>query len=213
MACPLLSEVRSRRAVHPRRPIAHVYDASYMDSPNWDIGRPQQAFVDLEEAGLVEGPVLDVGCGTGELSLFLAQRGHAVLGVDVSPLAIEKARDKARWRRIEASFLVLDALQLSRLRGAGVSFRTVVDSAMFHIFRDRERDRFLFQMDSVVESGGLYAVLGDAPRGRGHGGITPSEVKRRLDRVGGWDIAFARETVFERRGSRNRAYFIGARKR
>ena len=38
---------------------------------------------------LVKGRVLDVGCGAGRHSLYLQKKGFDVLGIDVSPLAIE----------------------------------------------------------------------------------------------------------------------------
>ena len=195
------------------RPIAHVYDAAYAGVPNWDIGRPQRPFVRLAESGLVRGPVLDVGCGTGELSLFLARQGHDVLGIDLSPLAVRQAREKARWRRIDAHFLVWDALDLPRLGAAGFAFRTVVDSAMFHVLGDRERDRFVEGLAEVVQSGGLYCVLGDARTGdRAVYGITPGELRRRFGEAGGWEVAFAHGTGFERRWSANPAYFVGVRR-
>jgi SAM-dependent methyltransferase len=198
----------------PARPVAHVYDSAYAGVPNWDIGRPQRAFVRLLDAGLVRSPVLDVGCGTGELSLFLARHGHDVLGVDLSQLAIQQARAKARWRRVDAHFLVWDALEVSRLRGAGLSFRTVVDSAMFHLLGDRERDRFVAALGDVVASGGLYCVLGDARFDeRTAYGITPDELRRRFGATGRWEVVFAYRTVFERRWSRNPAYFVGIRRR
>jgi SAM-dependent methyltransferase len=195
------------------RPLAHVYDAAYAGVPNWDIGRPQRAFVDLFDAGLVRSPVLDVGCGTGELSLFLARHGYDVLGVDLSELAVRQARSKAHWRRIAAQFLVLDALNLPRLRAAGLTFGTVVDSAMFHVLGDAERDRFVAGLGEVVRPGGLYCVLGDARRDARHVyGITPGEVRSRFEAAGGWEVAFAVETVFERRWSSNPAYFVGVRR-
>lgn len=197
-----------------RRPIAHVYDAAYEGVPNWDVGYPQRPFVRLEEAGLVRDPVLDVGCGTGELSLFLARRGHDVLGIDLSARAIEQARRKARRRRIDAEFLVWDALDLSRLGAAGLSFRTVVDSAMLHLLGDRERDLFVDGLGAVVRPGGLYCVLGDARTDRrAVYGVTPEELEARFERAGGWEVVFADETAFERRQSANRAYFVGLRRR
>lgn len=199
----------------PERPIAHVYDAAYTGVPNWDIGRPQRAFVTLAEAGLVRSPVLDVGCGTGELSLFYASRGHDVLGIDLSALAIRQAREKAHWRQVPARFLVLDALELDRLRAAGLSFHTVVDSAMFHVLGARERDRFVAGLGEVVAPGGLYCVVGDARResDRSVYGITPGEIRSRFDAAGGWDVVFAYRTTFERRWSSNPAYFVGVRRR
>lgn len=197
----------------PTGPRAYAFDAVYATVPNWDIGRPQRAFVYAEERGLVRGPVLDVGCGTGELSLFLARRGHDVLGIDVAPRAVEQAREKARWRRIDAHFLVWDALRLDALAARGLSFRTVVDSAMFHLLSDAERDRFVDGLADVLEPGGAYLVLGDARSDPRTGyGITPGEFRDRFDPVG-WELAFVVETVFERRHSRSRAYFAGVRRR
>ncbi|MEU3984942.1 class I SAM-dependent methyltransferase [Streptomyces sp. NPDC026672] len=53
------------------------------------------------------GDVLDLGCGTGSLSLLAAEQGHHVTGVDRSPAMIERARAKLAGR--DAVFLVGDA--------------------------------------------------------------------------------------------------------
>jgi SAM-dependent methyltransferase len=42
--------------------------------------------------GEVRGRVLDLGCGAGRFAIPLQERGHEVLGIDVSPLAIRTAR-------------------------------------------------------------------------------------------------------------------------
>jgi len=51
--------------------------------------------------------VLDLGCGTGSLSLLAAEQGHRVTGVDLSPAMIDLARAKLAGR--DAAFLVGDA--------------------------------------------------------------------------------------------------------
>ncbi|WP_030322373.1 class I SAM-dependent methyltransferase [Streptomyces sp. NRRL B-3229] len=53
--------------------------------------------------------VLDLGCGTGSLSLLAAEQGHRVTGVDLSPAMVERARAKLAGR--DAAFLVGDAVQ------------------------------------------------------------------------------------------------------
>ncbi|MBQ1092034.1 bifunctional 2-polyprenyl-6-hydroxyphenol methylase/3-demethylubiquinol 3-O-methyltransferase UbiG [Streptomyces sp. B93] len=51
--------------------------------------------------------LLDLGCGTGSLSLLAAEQGHRVTGVDLSPAMVERARAKLAGR--DAAFLVGDA--------------------------------------------------------------------------------------------------------
>ena len=52
---------------------------------------------------LVRGRVLDIGCGPGRVSLHLEARGHEVVGIDVSPLAVRVARARgARDARVLA---------------------------------------------------------------------------------------------------------------
>jgi SAM-dependent methyltransferase len=55
------------------------------------------------------GQVLDIGCGTGSLSLLLAHRGHTVIGVDLSPAMIAQAEAKARAAGAQITFQVMDA--------------------------------------------------------------------------------------------------------
>ncbi|MFI1399342.1 class I SAM-dependent methyltransferase [Streptomyces sp. NPDC020681] len=53
--------------------------------------------------------VLDVGCGTGSLSLLLARAGHRVTGVDLSPRMVDQARTKLTTAGLAGRFLVGDA--------------------------------------------------------------------------------------------------------
>lgn len=57
--------------------------------------------------------VLDVGCGTGVISLLLAELGHDVVGVDFAPEMLEYARAKARRTAYSIAFLQGDAETLA----------------------------------------------------------------------------------------------------
>jgi SAM-dependent methyltransferase len=75
------------------------------DSAEWDerygaaeqvwSGEPNAALV-AEAAGLEPGRALDVGCGEGADAVWLARRGWQVTGLDVSQVAIDRARGLAR---------------------------------------------------------------------------------------------------------------------
>ena len=104
------------------------WEAVYQqDQVPWDIGRPQAVFVRLADAGEITGPVLDSGCGTGEHTMLLASRGIDVLGIDVSRTAIDRARQKATERGLDADFQVGNVLALHHL---GRTFATIIDSGV-----------------------------------------------------------------------------------
>jgi cyclopropane fatty-acyl-phospholipid synthase-like methyltransferase len=133
------------------------WDSSYEGSPApWDIGRAQPAFVRLADDGLLSGRVLDVGCGTGEHVLLAAAHGADAMGVDLSGLAIEKARAKAAERGLTARFEAADALHLELL---GERFGTVIDSGLFHVFDDADRPGYVTSLASVIEPGGSYYMM------------------------------------------------------
>jgi SAM-dependent methyltransferase len=136
---------------------ASAWDAVYRDDrAPWDIGRPQPVWIRLADAGEINAPVLDSGCGTGEHTLLLAERGIAALGVDIAPSAIDAARAKAAARGIDAAFEIADVLALHRL---GRTFATVIDSGVFHVFDDNDRSRYVASVASVLEPGGVLHLL------------------------------------------------------
>jgi SAM-dependent methyltransferase len=130
--------------------------AHYAIEAPWDIGRPQPAFATLADAGALRGHVLDAGCGTGEHALLAASLGLTVTGVDFVPEAIERARAKAAARGLDARFVVGDALDLEAL---GERFDTVLDSAVFHVFDNANRARYVAGLAAVVNPGGQVYVL------------------------------------------------------
>ena len=164
------------------------WDDAYAGSnpPPWDLGAPQPAFVRLAADGLLTGQVLDAGCGTGEQTLLAASAGAEALGVDVSPLAIEQARGKAATRGIKARFEVADALSLSDL---GLSFGTVIDSGLFHVFDDDNRARYVSSLASVLRPGGRLYLMCFSERQPGAFGprrVTQDELRAAFG--DGWTI-------------------------
>jgi SAM-dependent methyltransferase len=135
---------------------ASRFEDAYRGTPPWDIGRSQPAFEGVADAGLVSGPVLDAGCGTGENALFFAARGFEVVGVDAVKTAVTAARAKAAARGLAAEFVVHDALALGEL---GRRFGTVVDSGLFHTFDDDERVRYVASLAAATARRARVFVL------------------------------------------------------
>jgi cyclopropane fatty-acyl-phospholipid synthase-like methyltransferase len=134
------------------------WDDSYTraDPPPWDIGRPQPGFARLAEDGLLAGRLLDAGCGTGENTLLAAAHGAQAIGVDGARTAIERARVKAAERGLSARFEVADVLDLGRL---GLTFDTLIDSGVFHVFSDEDRPRYVSSLATVLRDGGTCYMM------------------------------------------------------
>jgi SAM-dependent methyltransferase len=126
----------------------------YVQTPPWDIGRPQKPFI--QAASEITGLVLDSGCGTGENALFFAERGCQVTGVDFLEEPIRQAKQKAKERGISATFLVHDALKLSELRQ---QFDNVIDCGLFHVFSDENRPRYVAELAAVLKPGGRLFLM------------------------------------------------------
>ncbi|MGH3192984.1 MAG: class I SAM-dependent methyltransferase [Streptosporangiaceae bacterium] len=165
------------------------WDASYAPDvlPPWDIGRPQPAFVRLADGGLLRGRVLDAGCGTGEHTLLATARGADALGVDIAPRAIQRARGKAAERGLAARFEVADVLHLADL---GLTFDTVIDSGVFHVFDDADRTRYVASLAEVLREGGRCYLICFSDRQPGDFGprrVSQDELRAAFD--AGWRIA------------------------
>lgn len=173
------------------------FDEAYHGTPPWDIGRAQREFVRLEESGKISGDVLDVGCGTGDNALFLAERGHEVWGVDSAPAAIETAQKKAEDRGLGATFLVKDILTLHEI---GRTFDTVIDSGLFHTLSDPQRPVFVWNLSEILKRNGTYFMLAFSelePGGYGPRRIRQEEIRAAFS--DGWKINEIRAAVFESR--------------
>ena len=156
------------------------------DLAPWDLGRPQQAWVRVVDAGQITSPVLDSGCGTGEHALLLSESGFEVVGIDISSTAIDRARAKGAARGLNASFEVGDVLMLDRLERR---FATIIDSAVFHVFDDAERPQYVRSLASALDTGGVLHLMCFSEQEPGDGGprrVTQSELRSAFDH--GWEV-------------------------
>jgi len=188
------------------------WEDAYKSTPPWDVGRPQPAFVELLRAReLNKGRVLDVGCGTGENALYLAENGFSVSGVDLSTRAIAAARAKTAERSLEADFRAGNALSLEFRDN---TFDNIIDSGLFHTFTDHDRPAFTREMARVLVPGGRYFMLCFSEKEpTGWGGprrITRAEIEESFSPF--FSINYIRDSSFATRIHNNggKAYLTSA---
>jgi SAM-dependent methyltransferase len=121
---------------------------------------------------------LDVGCGTGDNSIYLVQQGWQVTGVDFVPRALDKARAKAAARKASVTFVHADVTRLSSA-GAGDEFNFVVDSGCIHGMSDRERAAYVREITAVTAADARLLIIAFMPGGSyGVRGIDQAEITR-----------------------------------
>lgn len=179
------------------------FDLVYRETPPWDIGAAQPAVTALLDEYPAAGPVLDVGCGSGDHAVAMARRGLQVLGIDIVETAIEQARAKAEALPPDVArlleFRVADALRPTLLQR---EFGAVVDSGFYHLFEQDERERLADELAATVVPGGRYYLLAFAtefdipntPRK-----VSEDELRARFTAERGWHILTVRPAQFESR--------------
>jgi len=104
--------------------------------------------------------VLDVACGTGNLTLPAARTGAAVTGIDIAPNLIEQAQVRAVEESLTIAFDVADAEQMPYDDGA---FDTVV--SMFGTMFAAHSERATAELLRVTRPGGRIAMASWTPTG------------------------------------------------
>ncbi len=130
-------------------------------------GRTEMAVAEVEALGGIfeergvprDGRVLDFACGIGRHSVLLAQRGYEVTGVDLSPLFIDRARERAIGAGVDARFMIGDGLCLDRDLAARKPFDAVINMFTSHGYYGREADVGMFrQLHRLADPGTTLVV-------------------------------------------------------
>jgi cyclopropane fatty-acyl-phospholipid synthase-like methyltransferase len=167
----------------------------YAEGAPWDVDKPQKAFVDVTHQ--IRGSVLDAGCGTGEIALFLASRGNIVTGIDYLEEPIRRAKLKASQRGLAVTFLVQDATKLSDWTER---FDNVIDSGLFHVFSDEDRKSYVAGLATVLKPGGQLFLMCFSDKEPGMDGprrVSQQELREAFAQ--GWEIESIKPARFETR--------------
>ncbi|MCL6635460.1 MAG: methyltransferase domain-containing protein [Peptococcaceae bacterium] len=127
------------------------------DTP-WDIGKADFNLVQTVTAMAINPcKALDIGCGSGDNSIWLSQQNFGVTGIDTSEIAIQKALEKAAKAGVKCTFLVTDFLK-NEIEGAPFGF--AFDRGCFHSLNsDEGRKAFAEKVAAHLEKEGLWLTI------------------------------------------------------
>jgi SAM-dependent methyltransferase len=102
------------------------------------------------------GRLLELGCGAGNMTIWLAERGYEAYGVDISHTAIAWAREKALEHGLRINFSVGDVLDLVEYTDGFFDF--VFDGHCLHCIIGKDRERMLTSVRRVLKPRGYFLV-------------------------------------------------------
>ncbi|OBA97736.1 methyltransferase type 12 [Mycobacteriaceae bacterium 1482268.1] len=175
----------------------------------WDGHPIATSLRDLIEGAhaLPAGTALDVGCGTGDNSIYLARLGWQVTGVDYVARAVDKARAKASAEGVDIRFEQADVTDLCSA-GLGANFGLIVDSGCLHGMSDDDRCDYVREVTAAAAPDARLHIVAFIP-GATYGvpGIEPDEVKRRF--ATGWTLLTSgSESEMDRSGKDAARYYV-----
>jgi SAM-dependent methyltransferase len=128
-----------------------------MDQVPWGDPLPPPEIQSLA-AELPSGRVLDLGCGFGRVSIYLAQRGWSADGIDFIPKAIDVARTRAKEAGVAhlARFHVASAASLGFL---AAPYDLAVDIGCMHSFSEELLRGYRRELVRLLRPGGRYVLF------------------------------------------------------
>lgn len=171
-------------------------DAYRKGQTPWDTKSPCSELIKTLDRGVVPpSRALDLGCGTGTNAIYLAQKGFDVTAVDISELALDKAREKAKTAEVNVRFM---RRELPNLYLSGEEFGFIFDRGCFHSLRYGDRLKYARMLSGLTRGGSIFLLLtGNAKEPRNPGPPTLREEEIRETFSGLFDFIWIREFRFD----------------
>jgi SAM-dependent methyltransferase len=163
----------------------------------WQRATPPAELIALVEgpAALPAGRALDLGCGTGTDTIYLASHGWDVTGVDMTPRALAIARRNATTAGVAPRLIHGDVTRLSDL-GVSGGYTLLLDFGCFHTLPEDRRPPYVTGVTHAAAPGATLLLSGFRRRGfvLAHAGMTVEEVRQRFC-CAGWELVSAERSA------------------
>ncbi len=164
------------------------------DTP-WDTGRPSSELQRvIAEEHILPCRAIELGCGSGTNAVWLAQQGFEVTAVDLSPLAISRARERAAAEGARVRFLSADVLNPPDLGSYDLFF----DRGCYHVVRRIDVHSYVRTLKRLTQPGTVGLILtGNArePHEPGPPVVEERDIRDELGPV--FEIVWLREFRFD----------------
>lgn len=124
--------------------------------------------------------VLDLGCGTGGDAIYFASNGISTTGLDVSPTALDLARQRADSAGVTVSWIEGDVLDLPF---PDASFDLLTDRGCLHHIAVGDQPRYAAEAARVLRPGGRLLIREMNEAGRHKHAITEEAIAAMIDGV------------------------------
>lgn len=131
---------------------ASVYDIFMDNIPYQEWSRYVCSL--LEEYGISDGLVLDLGCGTGEMTQLLAEQGYDMIGIDASAEMLNVALEKRERSGQEILYLQQDMREFE-LYGTVRAVVSICD-CMNYITEEEELEEVFRLVNNYLDPGGIF---------------------------------------------------------
>ena len=137
--------------------LAHLYRrAERPEQLPWHSETPPELLCKATD-GVDKSPgrALDIGCGSGVFSLWLAERGYSVTGLDFMETAVKMARERLRARNMNAEIVCGSVLEFE----PSEQFDLILDRGCLHTLQPSDRPRYRAQLLRWLKPGGSFVLV------------------------------------------------------
>ena len=132
------------------------FDKAYNSLFHWiwsDFRIPKE----LKELIATKKPTtsLELGCGIGRFSCFMAEHGITATGVDFSSIAIKKATNRIENHKRKPIFITGDVTNLEMIRE---TFDVSFDVGCFHCLNEEEQKQYVKEVYRLLKPGGIHLL-------------------------------------------------------
>lgn len=133
-----------------------VYRIHKLDEIPWHSRQPDRNLVKLiREKKIKKGSILDMCSGDGTNSIYLASQGFRVVGVDISPTAVEIAKERCAKRNVKCDYSAGDILKIKPDK----EFDLILDRGCFHHISRKNKPKYVRLVNKLLKKKGKFYLL------------------------------------------------------